>query len=217
MTSLIAISEDTTVDPRDPRRCERLPVEVPAGVSAEGVGLMPAVAPMFYAEASPMVDMDRTAMTPSSRYSSASSLKASRKLSLGWQALGKVRFLHKERVKPFPGPIVIETARVLQVDDQILVLEFEVPVEGFVLPDEDAKIHVTFPDFGESPAGVLAHDSTRPGPHRAGLTVRLSLKLKGEQRWDHEAATIHWRGPLRAEQEAVEVDVEIRIALVESW
>lgn len=31
MTSLIAISEDVTVDPRDPRRRERLPVEVPAG------------------------------------------------------------------------------------------------------------------------------------------------------------------------------------------
>ncbi len=38
-TSLVAMSEDPTVDPRDPRRRERLTVEMPAGVSAEGVGL----------------------------------------------------------------------------------------------------------------------------------------------------------------------------------
>ncbi len=38
-TSLVAISEVPTVDPRDPRRRERLAVELPAGVSAEGVGL----------------------------------------------------------------------------------------------------------------------------------------------------------------------------------
>ncbi len=38
-TSLVAISEDPTVDPRDPRRRERLAVELPAEVSAEGTGL----------------------------------------------------------------------------------------------------------------------------------------------------------------------------------
>ena len=38
-TSLIAISEEPTVDPKQPRRVERLAVEVPYGVSAEGAGL----------------------------------------------------------------------------------------------------------------------------------------------------------------------------------
>ena len=38
-TSLVAIAEEPSVDPRAPRRRERLAVEVPAGVSAEGVGL----------------------------------------------------------------------------------------------------------------------------------------------------------------------------------
>ncbi|PYU90819.1 MAG: hypothetical protein DMG08_16835 [Acidobacteria bacterium] len=40
-TSLVAISEDPTVDPKDPRRRERLAVELPAEVSAEGTGLLP--------------------------------------------------------------------------------------------------------------------------------------------------------------------------------
>ncbi len=43
-TSLVAISEDPTVDPSDPRRRERLAVELPADVSAEGVGLAHAAA-----------------------------------------------------------------------------------------------------------------------------------------------------------------------------
>jgi hypothetical protein len=39
-TSLVAIVEEPSVDPRAPRRRERLAVELPAGVSAEGVGLV---------------------------------------------------------------------------------------------------------------------------------------------------------------------------------
>lgn len=38
-TSLVAIADDPSVDPRAPRRRERLAVEVPAGVSAAGAGL----------------------------------------------------------------------------------------------------------------------------------------------------------------------------------
>lgn len=37
-TSLVAVSNEPTVDPRDPGRREVLPVELPAGVSAAGVG-----------------------------------------------------------------------------------------------------------------------------------------------------------------------------------
>ena len=39
-TSLVAIAEEPSVDPKLPRRRERLPVEVPSGVSAEGSGLI---------------------------------------------------------------------------------------------------------------------------------------------------------------------------------
>lgn len=38
-TSLVAIAEEPSVDPRAPRRREKLAVELPAGVSAEGAGL----------------------------------------------------------------------------------------------------------------------------------------------------------------------------------
>jgi Ca-activated chloride channel family protein len=45
LTSWVAVSEDITVDPGDPLRRERMPHELPYGVSAEGLGLRPA-APM---------------------------------------------------------------------------------------------------------------------------------------------------------------------------
>jgi Ca-activated chloride channel family protein len=42
LTSWVAVSEDRTVDPSDPLRRERMPHELPYGVSAEGLGLRPA-------------------------------------------------------------------------------------------------------------------------------------------------------------------------------
>ncbi|MCC6650838.1 MAG: VWA domain-containing protein [Candidatus Eisenbacteria bacterium] len=51
-TSLIAISVEPTVDPKQPRRVERLAVEVPYGVSAEGAGIEPAEATWLSASAS---------------------------------------------------------------------------------------------------------------------------------------------------------------------
>jgi Ca-activated chloride channel family protein len=42
LTSWIAVSEERTVDPNDPRRSVRQPHELPFGMSAEGLGLRPA-------------------------------------------------------------------------------------------------------------------------------------------------------------------------------
>ena len=42
LTSWVAVSKERTVDPGDPRRRERMPHELPHGMSAEGLGLRPA-------------------------------------------------------------------------------------------------------------------------------------------------------------------------------
>jgi Ca-activated chloride channel family protein len=44
LTSWVAVSESRTVDPGDPMRRERMPHELPHGMSAEGLGLRPAMA-----------------------------------------------------------------------------------------------------------------------------------------------------------------------------
>jgi Ca-activated chloride channel family protein len=42
LTSWVAVSEEATVDPGDPLRRQRMPQELPYGMSAEGLGLRPA-------------------------------------------------------------------------------------------------------------------------------------------------------------------------------
>ena len=46
LTSWVAVSEEQTVDPSDPLRRERMPHELPHGMSAEGLGLRPVMAAM---------------------------------------------------------------------------------------------------------------------------------------------------------------------------
>ncbi len=53
LTSWVAVSRDATVDPRDPLRRERMPHELPYGLSAEGVGLR-SPSPVAFAGAAPM-------------------------------------------------------------------------------------------------------------------------------------------------------------------
>ena len=67
-TSLVAIAEEPSVDPRAPRRRERLAVEVPAGVSAEGVGFGFEHARLVGMPGSEMAAMmDAAPMAPSTR------------------------------------------------------------------------------------------------------------------------------------------------------
>jgi Ca-activated chloride channel family protein len=203
MTSLVAISEDTTVDPKDPRRRERLPVEVPAGVSAEGVGLVRGAEMKFltFGVARELVSYQDI-------------IKASRVGRYEKSRFANILTPKRSIIGPMLlGPIMIDNARVLRIDDQILVFEFEVPVDGFMLPGKHETIYVEFEDCGHSPAGLLDRESTNRGPHQAGLTVRLALKLEPPRCWRHEAATIHWHGRVRREHEEVETDVTIRVHL----
>jgi Ca-activated chloride channel family protein len=65
-TSLVAIAEEPSVDPEAPRRIERLAAELPAGVSAQGSGLLaPAMAmrPMFETAQYQLRAGDRTRTT----------------------------------------------------------------------------------------------------------------------------------------------------------
>jgi len=172
MTSLIAISEDPTVDPRNPRRRERLPVEVPGGISAEGVGLGPI----------PLAFEDMAAV-------SEPRLRPAR--GMFRKVLESAMLLDRPR---FSGAITIDRARVLRIDGPTLVFEFETPVDGFILPDEYTTITVTFDDGAETcVAEALEDESSGPGPYAAGLTIRLALRLQGRANWHHEAASIQWR------------------------
>jgi hypothetical protein len=110
-----------------------------------------------------------------------------------------------------PGPILIENVRVLKLEDQILVVEFEVPVDGFMLPDAHTVVHVVLDDGGPDTAKILEQDSSKPGPYHAGLTIRLALRLEGSQGWNHDKTRIHWIGRINIENKMKSIGVEIRI------
>jgi hypothetical protein len=112
--------------------------------------------------------------------------------------------------------MVIENSRVLRIDDQTLTFEFEVPIDGLMLPDDNQVLGIVFDDRGSGSARLLGQDSSKPGPHRAGLTVRFSLRLEGDRSWHHESAEIRWQGRLCLADAMVNVDVVIRIHLRKS-
>ncbi len=175
-TSLIAISEDTTVDPTDPRRRERLPVEVPAGVSAEAAGLLPRATAQFMC-------LDMASARPDLAFEDVSlPLRSSRVRARMFRPL-----VREERSRSIEG-------RVLSIEGGLLVFEFEVPAAGFTLPKDGVPISVAFDDGVSCTGRVIARDSSSPGPHGAGLTVQLALALERGYNWEHDTARINWPG-----------------------
>jgi Ca-activated chloride channel homolog len=161
-TSLIAISEDQTVDPADPRRRERLAVEVPAGVCAEMAGVAPP-AHLLMACVSPVASEERSWLADkaiSSPYPS--------------RARGLFTGLRRELARYMP-PLTWD-ARILRFEGGLLIIDFVVQIGGLLLPQ--TAVVVRFEDGSELTAQVDPAMSTKPGPHKDGLTVRLALLLE---------------------------------------
>jgi Ca-activated chloride channel homolog len=175
-TSLVAMAETPSVDPLAPRRKERLAVELPAGVSAEGAGLFPVqervvgisaherLAPLSIFE--PSGDMGR--------------IEASRSPSL---------------VSPpswIPSRLQLDAADVLHLEEGLLVVEFDVPFDGFLLPTGNVSVLIDGDEAGT--AGLDSRRSTPAGPHVEGVRVRLALRLEPGTLWQSgETVEIIWQ------------------------
>jgi Ca-activated chloride channel family protein len=162
-TSLVAVSEDPTVDPADPRRRERLAVELPYGVSAEGVGLGRGgreVASMFSRCAVVDSRLMRTRSMPSLDM-------------LAWQSSEL-------------------SGRVVRIDRDLLVIELESFDSAIELPEVTDEVVVVWDDGDESTARVEPA-STRPGRHAAGLTLRLVLRLSDAAAERRTPLRVRWR------------------------
>lgn len=159
-TSLVAISEDATVDPRDPRRVEKLAVELPEGVSAEGVGYGRTRYPAA------MVAFDGLLGVAESMRSRVASPRA---------ALSPRMFDITESIFETVLEIV---GRLVRAEGRRLVVEFESPSDRFVLGTA-TQVEVVFE--GVSLVGSVVEDaSTRPGVCPEGTTVRLVLDVAGD-------------------------------------
>jgi Ca-activated chloride channel family protein len=208
-TSLIAISEDPTVDPKDPRRRERLPVEIPAEVSAEGAGLAQPV--MLHALAgAPVLE---SLMCFEEEELRSALLHSRSRWALGVPAQ-RVGVFRRKIAGTRPRRLLIRGARVLYIEGPFLVFEFEVPETGFLLPLKGEKLNVRFEDGSVCGAEVLGEQSSPQGPHLEGLSIRLALKLEGRSAWAGKRVLIRWIGRIElTEDEVVEKEIEVHIML----
>ena len=178
LTSLVAIAEEPSVDPHEPRRRTKLALELPSGVSAAGVGLRPAG---YRSMPTGTFFLERSAVPPM-----ASRVKA-------WSLVDFGDFLRRSsRLKATPMEIGKGTA--LAIDGPRLTLELTSPWDGFLLPRGLIRALVN----GRAiKARVVKERSTAPGPHQAGVLVKLCIRLAGagwpdagraEVAWDHPAS-----------------------------
>jgi Ca-activated chloride channel family protein len=152
VTSLVAIADEPSVDPNAARRREELPVEMPAYMSAEAVGLGAPGSGLF----------DRMLMAESSAWRSRAEARP--------RFAPRVSLDFSRRIIPTP----ISNARVLAIEGELLVIEYESPHDGFVGPDGEIKVMVAGQALGS--CRVDSARSSPRGPHAKGLLLRLAVR-----------------------------------------
>jgi hypothetical protein len=174
-TSLVAIAEEPAVDPRAPRRRTRLAVEVPAGVSADGVGLGRGGEQLF----APRVLLHRHQIE----------VAASRPRSLGLStyladALSRALATGLPRKRRTPRvPVELEVAGAHWFAPDVLVIEFVLPFEGVVTLGSIELAHE--PGDGrvvKLRVEVVPEMGTEAGAGIEGRIVKLALRLATEER-----------------------------------
>jgi hypothetical protein len=202
-TSLVAISEEPAVDPKQPRRRRRLPVELPAGVSAEGVGLAAAI-PRVASLAKGLFGA-APIEAQAACISSDGAIRALLELAPR-PPRRKVEQPRPARATADQEIPVATVGCVLRTDGDLIVVEFESPEDGFFLPV--GRTVRAIPRRIE--AGSLAGPevlgtvecrmdealSTRVGPHGKALLLRLALRTRDASHWpEARPMTLEWDGP----------------------
>ncbi len=188
-TTWVAISEEATVDPRQPTRRETMPQQLPHGTSVAGLGLRGAGAvkraALLAAPSAPMLSEFSVACCAPSPLSLRDELDDELGSSVSQEEVDDVMKLFEGRgageVPPAePGqPARVLQARLLQWRDGALVLEIDVPEGGLEWrPGRDGRLTLEFGRFGsrlEVAAQVDLAASTGDGPLTAGQVIRLRL------------------------------------------
>lgn len=183
-TSLVAISEDPSVDPRDPRRRERLTVEVPFEVSAEGVGLSRRAIPcgalmadMAFGEGMPLAEGTRFAK---GEVLGGPSSMADQRLASASIGPSRLTSMIETLRRTFGSHRPLITARIVRfISGDLVVFEFEMPGDRFAIPGAGAAVTVRWASGETAEARIVEELGTRPGDCEAGLTVRLALRIEG--------------------------------------
>jgi Ca-activated chloride channel family protein len=183
-TSLVAIAEEPSVDPKQPRRREKLAVELPADVVADGLGLAGSrlnwggAPALIVGRRRPDVLMSLDSHAPPALVGSSLASRLKRRLRLAQAG----------------EDLPLAPATIVRREDELLVLELESPLEGFELPDE---VEVLWDGKPSGKAKVDRDESSPAGPHERGLRVRLALRFDWRRTWEPDHMLIlRWTGRL---------------------
>jgi Ca-activated chloride channel family protein len=167
-TSLVAIAEEPSVDPLKPLRRERLAVELPAGVSAEGVGLWG------------RSDLARSIV----------GFMSLSKVGQGFETEALYQLADVPRAFTGKDTAHIGGATVVHIDGPEIVIEFLAPFDGFYLPVGEVIV------YGVGKAMVLGEKSSPQGPHEKESVLRLTLRLEEGKTWpESDRVELRWGVP----------------------
>lgn len=172
-TSLVAVCDEPTVDPREPRRRRRLEVELPAGVSAEMAGVHLIESSRFDSRVRGVVGLEGAC------FRRVADLCVDEEYD----------FSLMDAIEP-PRPI---RARPFRVDGDLLVLELQADVDPFELPYRARWLVVTGDGGEEIEVRFVEERSSHRGPHAAGLTLRLALRRSDGKPWRPGRFAISWQ------------------------
>ena len=98
------------------------------------------------------------------------------------------------KMRQAPAPIRLD-GRVVRLEGDLLIVEFESPDDGILLPPDGEEIFVYTADANAVYGVVDDTVSTRPGPHARGLTLRLGLRSADGATWPDDVEHMVWRSP----------------------
>jgi len=171
-TSLVAIAEEPSVDPLAPRRRERLAVELPAGVSAAGLGLGDEVSIDFSLHSA-----DIPMMSPQYHMGALSEIPMR---AMG----GEVdRSMMDEAAGTDDRARALIAHEVRWVEPDLLLVEFECPPSGIVPPVDRASLVVHTMDGRTEKRRVefVAERSTDATKASPGTLVRWVFRVAGDR------------------------------------
>jgi len=167
LTSWVAVSEEPAVDPSQPARRERIPHALPAGISAEGLGLRSAI-----------LGRPRSMLRMALAHPGAPrEVHRSGIADTMWAVLAEPR----PPILPYPPRVGRGlrslTGRLVLWQGREITLEIDVnqPFEW-----DPVAVEVTWPDSAKLEAEITWERTTRRGPVEAGQVIRVGLSLKAD-------------------------------------
>ena len=187
MTSLVAVAEEPNIDPKAPRRRVVVPVELPAFVSAAGVGLKmrgrlgvrASVDNVLFSNAGDAGVMARSLnRLAQDDYADEESPRHVSEIILNSRHVRSDDDFGAALGRPDASRT---RARVLSVTGYVIVIELETPSDGFLRPD--GKVRLFNVDYLVGLGGgdllglgrVEPIDSSPIGPHAKGLILRIVI------------------------------------------